>query len=81
MIVLNRCPLHLCVESQSEAALEILLGTDKLDLEAKTREGHTALWLALRNPNPQDFSSLKINIPQLLVKAGASPNAVSSRSP
>ena len=56
--------------------LNLLLESSKANLESKTEEGHTALWLALNSTSVSGNKFDENSIATLLVNAGASTSAV-----
>ncbi|XP_008205232.1 rabankyrin-5 isoform X2 [Nasonia vitripennis] len=62
-------PLHCCISQRNEALLELLLDSDSIDVDLRTKDGDTALCMALLLAEP----SFESGAAKLLAR-GAAPN-------
>lgn len=65
--------MHLAIEGDREEVFRVLIEHDNLRLELKDKNGYPSLWYALTITTDFDDSSFAA----LLIKKGASPDAVS----
>ncbi|XP_059177093.1 rabankyrin-5-like isoform X2 [Physella acuta] len=78
-------PLHNAIISRNEAVFHVLLSCGRMNMEIKNSDGLTVLWLALQQQaeSAQDSTSAvygEDSFAALLIKAGASPDAVEPES-